>query len=72
VGAAEQNPHPRLLAELRDPRRRPAFHLLPFVTILVGPVELVNEIVAAGLDLAQAEAALQTWAEKRLAQREVA
>jgi hypothetical protein len=45
------------------------WHRLGFVHTLVAPLEVVNEILAAGMDRETAEAHLQQWAETRLAQR---
>ena len=40
-----------------------------FVMTFVVPQDLANDLLASGADLATAEAALQQWAETRLAQR---
>jgi hypothetical protein len=45
------------------------FHRLPFVHVLVAPLEVVNEILAAGMDRETAEAHLVLWAEATLAKR---
>jgi hypothetical protein len=54
------------LARQADRLEPPVFG---FVVTLTVPMDLANEIVAAGLDLEAAEAHLLRWAEARVAQR---